>query len=189
MFTKFKNWLREIRLSLRTKMTLALSAIAIVLLMSSVISILEYRHMSTYVSDMIAGDIRNIRQTQLLIDAVDDYNLQILAVIGDDERNALPEFDRASFVEHCDSLRASFGTGETLPLADSVLYAYSAYMLASQELEDVVESNFINTRDWYFTRLQPIFGRLRDYLEALSDDLYQDLMDNSKDFDSAFFLA
>ena len=187
MFTKFKNWLREIRLSLRTKMTLALSAIAIVLLMSSVISILEYRHMSTYVSDMIAGDIRNIRQTQLLIDAVDDYNLQILAVIGDDERNALPEFDRASFVEHCDSLRASFGTGETLPLADSVLYAYSAYMLASQELEDVVESNFINTRDWYFTRLQPIFGRLRDYLEALSDDLYQDLMDNSKDFDSGFF--
>ena len=58
MFVKLKNWLREYRLSLRMKMTLSFSAIAVVLLMSSVISILEYRHMSNYVSTMIASDIR-----------------------------------------------------------------------------------------------------------------------------------
>ena len=38
MFVKLKNWLREFRLSLRMKIALALSAIAVVLLMSSIIS-------------------------------------------------------------------------------------------------------------------------------------------------------
>jgi hypothetical protein len=75
MFVRIKNWLREFRLSLRMKITLALSAIAIVLLMSSIISVLEYRHMSNYVSGLIAVNVNDIRLTQQLVDAVDAYNL------------------------------------------------------------------------------------------------------------------
>lgn len=187
MFVKLKNWLQEFRLSLKMKVTLALSAIAVVLLMSSIISVLEYRRMSNYVSDMIADDIRNINLTQRLVNAVDTYNLQLLAVIGDDHLSALPDFDRSVFLDYCDSLRASFGSGRTVPMADSVVYAYSAYMLASMELEDVLESDFINTRDWYFTRLQPLFGRMRGYLDRLGTSMYQELEQNSKDFDRGFF--
>ena len=187
MFVKVKNWLQEFRLSLKMKVTLALSAIAVVLLMSSIISVLEYRRMSNYVSDMIADDIRNIHHTQKLVDAVDNYNLQLLAVIGDDNLSALPDFDRGAFLDYCDSLRASVGAGKTLPLADSVVYAYSAYMLASLELEDVLASNFIDTRDWYFERLQPLFGRMRGYLDRLSTSMYVELEQNSKDFDRGFF--
>ena len=54
MFVKFKTWWREFRLSLRIKMILSILSIAVVLLMSIVISWLEYRHMSNYVSGMIA---------------------------------------------------------------------------------------------------------------------------------------
>lgn len=186
MFVKVRNWLQEFRLSMKMKLTLALSAIAVVLLMSSIISVLEYRRMSTYVSDMIADDIRNIHVTQQLVNAVDSYNLELLAVIGDDKLSSLPDFDRNAFVSYCDSLRESFGAGHTVPLADSVIYAYSAYMLASMELEDVLESDFINTRDWYFERLQPLFGRMRGYLDRLSGTMYEDLEQNSKDFDSGF---
>ena len=187
MFAKIKTWWREFRLSVKMKVTLSLSAIAVVLLMSSVISILEYRHMSNYVSSLIAGNIRNIHQTQELIDAVDTYNLQLLAVIGDESLSALPEVDRGAFLNHCDSLREALGTGRSVPLADSVVYAYSAYMLASLELEEVLESNFINTRDWYFNRLQPLFNRMRGYLNRLSNTMYAELEQNSKDFDSGFF--
>ena len=186
MFVKVRNWLQEFRLSMKMKLTLALSAIAVVLLMSNIISVLEYRRMSTYVSDMIADDIRNIHVTQQLVNAVDSYNLELLAVIGDDNLSSLPDFDRNAFVSYCDSLRESFGAGHTVPLADSVIYAYSAYMLASMELEDVLESDFINTRDWYFERLQPLFGRMRGYLDRLSGTMYEDLEQNSKDFDSGF---
>jgi len=186
MFVKFKNWLREFRLSLRIKMILSILAIAVVLLMSIVISWVEYQHMSNYVSGMIADDISDLHNTQRLVDAVDQYNLQLLAVIGDDNVSALPDFDRDGFLNHCDSLRLSVTTS-TAPLADSVLYAYSAYMLASMELEEVLESNFINTRDWYFNRLQPLFGRMRGYLDRLSETIHSDLRRNSEDFDRGFY--
>ena len=187
MFVRIKNWLREFRLSLRMKITLALSAIAIVLLMSSIISVLEYRHMSNYVSGLIAGNVNDIRLTQQLVDAVDAYNLEILAVIGDENVSAAPAFDRAGFLARCESLKQTLGERPASALADSVVYAYSAYMLASLDLEDVIESSFINTRDWYFTRLQPLFGRLRGYLDKLSGALYAELEENSRDFDSGFF--
>lgn len=184
MFLKVKNWLREFRLSLKSKMTLSFSAIAVVLIMTSVISVLEYRHMSNYVSGLIANDIRNIHVTQEMVNAVDTYNLQLLAVIGDDSLNSLPDFDRARFISYIDSLETSFAFS---PMADSVVYAYSAYMLASMELEEVLESNFIDTRDWYFNRLQPLFGRTRGYLDRLSGEMYGELQENSASFDRGFY--
>lgn len=187
MFVKLKNWFREFRLSLRMKITLSLSAIAVVLLMSSIISVLEYRHMSNYVSGLIAGNVNNIHRTQELVDAVDAYNLQILAVIGENTLTNVPEFDRPGFLARCEGLKDALGDNQGADLADSVVYAYSAYMLASMELEEAYESNFINTRDWYFNRLQPLFGRLRSYLDKLSGAMYAELEQNSRDFDSGFF--
>ena len=186
MFVKLGNRLREFRLSLRSKMVLSFSSIAVVLLASSAISFLEYRRMSNYVSDLIAGDVRNIHVTQRLTDAVDNYNLQVLAVIGDDQLNTLPDFDRAAFMNYCDTLRASLSAASNVPLADSVVYAYSAYMLASMELEDVLASTFIDSRDWYFNRLQPLFGRMRGYLDRLGVTMYQELQENSEAFDRGF---
>lgn len=186
MFVKFRNWWQGFRLSLRMKMILSILAIAVVLLMSSVISVVEYRHMSNYVSGMIADNINDLRVTQRLVDAVDQYNLQLLAVVGDDNISALPDFDREAFLTHTDSLRSSVAAS-TAPLADSVLYAYSAYMLASMEIEDVLQSNFINTRDWYFNRLQPLFGRMRLYLDRLGETIHKDLKANSENFDRGYY--
>ena len=187
MFVKVKNWFREFRLSLRMKISLALSAIAVVLLMSSIISWLEYRHMSNYVSSLIAGNVNNIHRTQELVDAVDAYNLEMLAVIGGETLTAVPAFDKDGFLRSCEDLKENLGNGPAVTWADSVVYAYSAYMLASTELEEVFESSFINTRDWYFTRLQPIFGRMRSYMDRLSSALYEELEQNSLNFDSGFF--
>ena len=187
MLTRFKNWWSGFRLSLRMKMILSLSAIAIVLLLSSVISMLEYHRMSSYVSTLIAEDIRNIHIAQELLDAVDSYNMKVLAVIGDESVSALPEFDRESFLSRCDSLKSSSVGISAAPMADSVLYAYSAYMLASTELTEVLQSTFIDTRDWYFERLQPLFGRMRGYLDTLSGEMYQELQQNSEDFDSGLY--
>lgn len=188
MFVKVKNWFREFRLSLRMKIALSLSAIAVVLLMSSIISVLEYRHMSNYVSSLIASNVNNIHRTQELLNAVDGYNLKMLAVIGDEVLTEVPSFDYDAFLERSEDLKETLGdNSKAVAWADSVVYAYSAYMLAATELEDVFESSFINTRDWYFTRLQPLFSRLRLYLDRLSSALYEELEVNSKDFDSGFF--
>ena len=187
MFGRLKHWRNSFRLSIKMKMVLALSAIAVILITSGVISILEYRRMSTYVSDMIADDINSINVAQKLATVTDEYNLQILAVIGDDSLNSLPDFDQQGFVSYCDSLRSSISGGNVLPLTDSVLYSYSAYMLTSLELEQVVHSDFIDSRTWYFERLQPSFKRLNGDIDRLSQAMYDDLQANSEDFDQGFY--
>ncbi|MBR6932788.1 MAG: hypothetical protein IKH49_05750, partial [Bacteroidales bacterium] len=64
MLTKIRNRLGGFRMSLKMKLTLGLSAIAVVLLISSIISILEYRKMSNYVSELIADNINSINVAQ-----------------------------------------------------------------------------------------------------------------------------
>ncbi len=187
MFGRLKNWRNSFRLTLKTKMVLSLSAIAVVLIVSGIISIVEYRRMSNYVSDMIADDINSINVAQKLAAVTDDYNLQILTVIGDDSVNSLPDFDQQGFVSYCDSLRSIFSVENVLPLTDSVLYSYAAYMLTSLELEQVVQSDFIDSRTWYFERLQPSFQRLNGDIDRLSQAMYADLQQNSFDFDRGFY--
>ena len=187
MFGRLKNWRNSFRLSLKSKMVLALSAIAVVLIVSGIISIVEYRRMSNYVSDMIAEDINSINVAQKLAAVTDAYNLQILTVIGDDSVNSLPDFDQQGFVSYCDSLRSIFSVENVLPLTDSVLYSYAAYMLTSLELEQVVQSDFIDSRTWYFERLQPSFQHLNGDIDRLSQAMYADLQENSEDFDRGFY--
>ena len=187
MFGRLKKWRNSFRLSLKMKMVLSLSAIAVVLVVSGIISIVEYRRMSNYVSDMIAEDINSINVAQKLASVTDEYNLQILAVIGDDNLNSLPDFDQPGFVSYCDSLRSSFSGENVLPLTDSVLYSYSAYMLTSLELEQVIQSDFIDSRTWYFERLQPSFNRLSGNIDDLTQAMYDDLQANSEEFDRGFY--
>lgn len=185
---KLKNIFKEpIQLSLKVKIILSLSAIAVILLTSSIISVIEYKIMSTYVSSLIADNIHSINMAQELSESANDYNLDILAVIGDDNLNSLPDFDQQEFVSHCDSLRESLSSVKQNRLADSVLYAYSAYMLTSLELPEVLKSDFIDTRTWYFDRLQPRYNRLSAAIDRMSSEIYNDLKKNSTNFDRGFY--
>ena len=60
-------------------------------------------------------------------------------------------------------------------------------MLTSLELEDVMQSDFIDSRSWYFERLQPRYDRLRSDLDKLSSSIHQDLAKNSATFDRGFY--
>ena len=161
----------ERRLTMRGKFILGMSSIAVILMLSSIISVTEYRRMSNYVSDLIASNINSLNVSQRLATITDSYNLKILALIGDESSNILPEFDSELFLSHCDSLKQSLTLRRALPLADSVAYAYSAYMLTSLELQNVISSDFIDSREWYFERLQPRFNRLHSDLDAQCRDL------------------
>ena len=178
---------RPARLTLKLKMILSLSAIAVILLISSVISVMEYKSMSSYLSSLIADNIHSINMARALAESSNDYNLDILAVIGDENLNSLPDFDQQEFLSHCDSLKKTLATEKMVPLADSVLYAYSAYMLTSLELPEVLKSDFIDSRAWYFDRLQPRYNRLSGAIDKMSTVIYNDLKKNSANFDRGFY--
>ena len=183
---KIRNRLATWRLSLAAKLTLSLSAIAVILVVSSIISLMEYRRMSSYVSGLIADNINSINVAQKLSEVTDKYNLDILSVIGD-EQALLPTFNQEEFVSRCDSLKKNLTSVSLLPLADSVMYSYAAYMLTTLEFEDVLLSDFIDSRTWYFDRLQPKFNRLRGDIDALSAGMYNDLQKNSETFERGFY--
>ena len=175
------------KLSIKAKLTTSLCAIAVILLISEVISVLEYAKMSNYVSSLIADDISSLNTAHKLADISNKYNLDILAVIGDDSIAEVPEFDQQYFLSHCDSLRASMESNVIQPLTDSVVYACSAYVLTSLELQNVLDSYFIDSRSWYFNRLQPSFAQLSSDIDALQTAIYKDLEKNSKTFERGFY--
>ena len=187
MFRKVSDKLKEKGLSMRAKITLSLSAIAVTLLVSSIISIMEYSRMSNYVSGLMTDNVRSINVAQKLAEVSSQYNLEILSVIGDESVNTLPDFRQAEFMNHCDSLRMSLMGEKMMPLTDSVVYAYSAYMLTSMELNEVLLSDFIDTRSWYFERLQPQYQILNRFIDTLDEAIYQDLKKNSETFQRGFY--
>lgn len=187
MLTKLSKRIKEHRLSMRAKLTLSLLAIAVTLLVSSIISIMEYRRMSNYVSDLIADNIKSINVARKLAEVSNSYNLEMLTVIGDDAVTTLPDFHQKEFMSHCDSLKRSLITAKMLPLTDSVVYAYSAYMLTSLEFDSVFLSDFVDTREWFFDRLQPKYNRLNSGIDVLSSAIYEDLKKNSETFQRGFY--
>ena len=74
-----------------------------------------------------------------------------------------------------------------MPLADSVLYSYSAFMLTSLELPETLLKDFSEARTWYFDRLQPKYARLRSDICVLNDAIYNELRKNSATFERGFY--
>ncbi|MBQ1866039.1 MAG: hypothetical protein II151_03855, partial [Bacteroidales bacterium] len=138
MFRKVSTRLKNFALTLRQKLILSLSAIAVVLMVSSTISVLEYSRMSDYVSALISENINSINLARKLSDIISGYNLEILTVIGNEAVTKVPDFDQHAFLDRCDSLEKALAVMHKQPLADSVVYAYSAYMLTSLELPEVL---------------------------------------------------
>lgn len=179
--------IRNFHLSMRMKLTLSLMSIAAILLISCIISYLEYSSMTNYVSGLVADDISSINEARKLADMSNSYNLQILASIGDDTSAELPDFDDEYFLSHCDQLRTSLSSEDVRSRADSVMYAYSSYMLTSLEAENVLMSDFIDSRSWFFERLQPRFERLQAEIDKLSNAIHEDLKANSATFERGFY--
>lgn len=183
---KASNKLKKLQLSMKSKLVLSFLSIVLVLLVSSIISVMEYSSMSNYVTELIAGDVRSVNVSNNLSEMANTYNLAILEAIGDNEAK-LPSFDDAYFKSHCDSLRMSSTLNEVAPLADSLLYSYAAYMLTSMEFEQVHDSEYIDPRIWYFDRLQVRFDRFTSDLNKLTESMFTDLQNHSATFERGFY--
>ena len=187
MLKKLFKRIFPVRMSMSAKLTFSLGAIAVILLLSSIISIMEYRRMSNYVSNLIAANINCINIAQKLANESDSYNLQLLAIVGEHDPSVIPRVDTGAFLKEYDDLKSTLESKEASARADSVIYAYSAYMLTSLEFEKVIVNDFIDNRAWYFKRLQPKYQRLREDIEKLNDVIYMELKENSQTFQDGFY--
>lgn len=173
--------------SMSRKLFLSLGAIAAILLLSGVISILEYRRMSNYVSELIASNIRSINLSQKLADMTEEYNHQMLSVVVQNDISLMPDFNLRYFNSQADSLKNSFTTGQALPMVDSVSLSFNQFMRTSLRFDEVFLADSVDTGEWFFGTLQPCYNSFRQDMAVLNDMIHQELKSNSADFDAGFY--
>ena len=127
------------------KVFYSLGSLAAILLLSGVLSILEYRRMSDYVSELIAANIKSINLAQKLSDITEEYNHQMLAVVVQNDISLMPEFDLADFMAQSDSLKNSFTSIKALPMVDSVEVSFDAFMKTSLKFDEVFLADLSST--------------------------------------------
>ena len=178
---------RDRRPSMRKKAVLSLCSLAAILLLSAVISILEYRRMSDYVSELIASNIRSINLSQRLSDITQEYNHQMLAVVVQNDISIMPSFDLEDFMAQSDSLKNSINSQTALPRVDTLETSFDNFMKTSLKFDEVFLADSINTGEWFFGTLQPSYNKFRRDMNVLNEAIYHDLKTNSADFDAGFY--
>ena len=178
---------REQKPSMKKKLFFSLGSLAMIMLLSGVISILEYRRMSDYVSDLIASNIKSINLSQKLADITQEYNDQMLAVVVQNDISLMPDFNLAYFNAQSDSLRSSFTSHKMLPKVDSVAMSFDAFMKTSLRFDEVFLADSVDTGEWFFGSLQPRYTKLRQDLNSLNEVIHEELKKNSADFDAGFY--
>lgn len=178
---------RENRPSLRKKVYLSLGALAMMLLLSGVISILEYRRVSTYVSDLISSNINSIVLSQTLSDLTQEHNHKMLSVVVLNDITLMPEFEDLPFASVADSLRTTFTSQNALPMLDSVVTSFDDFVKTSQKFDQVFLADTVDTGTWFFGTLQPKYNTLIQDLGKLNQLIHEDLKKNSENFDAGFY--
>lgn len=178
---------KENRPSMRLRLFFSLGSIAAILLVSGLISIIEYRRMSDYVSDLIASNIKSINLSQRLADMTQEYNHQMLTVVLMNDLTMMPEFDLHLFQQQADSLKSAVTSSNSLPVVDTVSTSFDAFMKTSLKFDEVFLADTVDTGEWFFGSLQPCYNKFRKDIDTLNSAIHEELRNNSEDFDAGFY--
>lgn len=173
--------------SLRKKAVFSLGTIAVILVLSGVIAILEYRRMSEYVSDLISANIKSITLSQQLSDITEEYNHQMLSVVIQNDISKMPDFNKDYFMSHSDTLKSSITAEATLPIVKEVDASFDRFIETSQRFDEVFLADTVNTGEWFFGTLQPAYNEFCHDMTDLNSAIHQELQDNSTNFDASFY--
>lgn len=172
---------------MRLRLFASLGSIAAILLVSGIISIIEYRRMSDYVSDLIASNIKSINLSQRLSDMTQEYDQQMLAVVLMNDLTLMPEFDLQLFQSQADSLKNSVTSNASLPIVDTVATSFDDFMKTSLRFDEIFLADTVDTKQWFFGTLQPTYNEFRKDIDVLNDAIHEELKNNSADFDAGFY--
>lgn len=187
MRLRFFRSKREKMPSMKKKLFFSMGSLAMILLLSGIISILEYRRMSSYVSDLIASNIKSINLSQLLADITEEYNHQMLAVVVQNDISIMPDFNLKYFNAQADSLKNSFTKDTALPMVDTVSVSFNDFMTTSLKFDEIFLADSVDTGEWFFGTLQPSYNEFRHDMAVLNEMIHDELKTNSAEFDAGFY--
>lgn len=170
---------------IKRKVFLGCIVLGMILFFSSLIAVYEFSKMNDYISNVIADNVTSINSARSLLNAAEDYNLELMSGIEKDFTDLETAVD-TTFTASFSDLSGKFSTREERAAADSVMYAYAAYMQVVGEAEEVWTYDQFIRRDWFYNRLQPVFMKFRNYIVKLTEVSEDALISNSQNVEDAF---
>ena len=126
--------------------------------------------------------------TRNLLNTSERYHSDLFRQIGGDGLLAQPETIPADeFEAGMERLYTVLASDRERQMADSVRYAYSAYMQVALEIESVWLRPQEERTDWYFNRLQTVYMKLRGYLQRLSDTSQSAITDSYNSLQDSYY--
>lgn len=166
-------------LGIKKKAFLGCVILGLILFFSSVISVYEFTSMNKYVADVITDNIKSIDSARDLLNAAENHNLTLMASL-EAEFDEIGQNNDDGLVSKFADIQSLFVTPKEKAAADSVLYAYAAYMQVASEAEEMWQFDKFVRRDWFFNRLQPVYLKFREYLNTLTIVSENTLIANSQ---------
>lgn len=186
MKIKFTKIFRNFHLDMGGKFTVAMASIIALLLVSSLVAALEFRSMSDYVKDKISDNITSINLSSEIAVTMDEYNTNLLSIIGKADSLKRWNFDPTPYQDRMDTLMVLVSE-RRLAYSDELSRTYHEFMDESLKLDEVIVSDFKDTRDWYFRELQPKYNEYMRCKDNMNKSIQTDLQANSVSFDDGFY--
>ena len=175
-------------MAIKKKISLGFVVIGTILLVSSAISIYEFVRMRNTVSNLINDNIAAINTTSTLMDVTDEYNFKLLEALGDESALLIPRDKNDNrFNNYLAELRENFTTKREREYADSVLFAYTTYIIVMNDAPKVWQGDYAGRRNWYFNKLHPVYVKLRGFLQKLTQTSQEALAENSLTMTDSFY--
>lgn len=111
----------------------------------------------------------------------------MLAVVVQNDISMMPDFNLDFFTAQADSLRNSISSQNGLPMLDSVVTSFDAFVKTSLKFDEIFLADSVNTGEWFFGSLQPKYNKLIADLGALNEVIHDELRTNSENFDAGFY--
>ncbi len=172
-------------MGIKRKVFLGCIVLGMILFLSSLSSVYEFSKMNDYVSEEIAENIASIDSARKLLEVAESQNAALMSAIDGDYKS-LDSLDNNAFSAALSRAGETFLTQDEKSAADSVMYAFSAYMQVAGEAQDVWMYDTYFRRDWFFNRLQPVYLKFRDYIIKLTEVCEDSLITNSQSLQDAF---
>lgn len=179
------------RIGIKAKVWCGCIVMGAVLICSGFISMFEYSKMNDYVSNVISDNISGINAARELLSVAEQYNVTLMNDLviknATDSIGKYPVVDNEKLISVFDGLRKRFTTPEERAAADSVLYAYAAYMQVVLETEEIWREDYKVRQQWFFSRLQPVYLEFRAYMLNLTQVCQDVLVKNSATLQEGFY--
>jgi len=179
---------KKARRTIRRKVRTGFTILGTILFFSSVIAVFEFVRINRASSGVVNDNILSINEERSLMESSEQFNLALLEMLG--QETAPEDFSNSihdSFVSTLENLPDNFTTEQENRYADSVRFAYAAYMQVVMEAPEIWEQGAAARQEWFFGRVQKYYSYLRNYINDLNSISNAALQTNSEMMESTFF--